>query len=46
MPKKALLGFPPFPNIMVSSQLGPTSEDFAAHPLGWQAGHIFWLKDK
>ena len=46
MPKKARLSFPPFPNITVSSQLGPTSEDFAAHPLGWQAGQIFWLKDK
>lgn len=40
------LSFSPFPKITVSSQLRPTSEDFAAHLLGWQAGHIFWLKDK
>lgn len=46
MPKEALVSFPPFPNIVVSSQLGPTSEDFAVHPLELQAGHIFWLKDK
>lgn len=40
MPKKH------FPVFLNSHPLGCTSEDFAALPLGWQAGHIFWLKDK
>lgn len=44
--QKTFPSFHQFPYGLASSHLRLTSEDFAGHPLGRQAGDFSWLKDK